>query len=153
VGEGSGDGSGSVGEGKGDGIGSVGDGSGSGGDGRGDGIGSGGEGSADGSGSVGDGLIEGSGGTSDKEAGDALALRAEAVAANVSHATRQPARITIRDTPSVNLVSLSKEQRRLRGHYWFTNVKRTAALARVGVKLDPDDQAEFDWLAAQIQVR
>jgi tetratricopeptide (TPR) repeat protein len=29
----------------------------------------------------------------------------------------------------------------------------TAALARVGVKLDPDDQAEFDWLAAQIQVR
>ena len=82
------------------------------------------EGSGDGSGSVGDGLIEGSGGTSDKDAGDALTLRADAVAANVSHATRQLATITTRDTPSVNLVSLSKEQRRLRGHYWFTNLKK-----------------------------
>jgi hypothetical protein len=124
VGEGRGDGSGSVGDGRGDGIGSVGDGSGSVGEGRGNGVGSGGEGSGDGSGSVGDGLIEGSGGTSDKEAGDALTLRADVVAANVSHATRQLARITIRDTPSANLVSLSKEQRGSRRHYWFTNLKK-----------------------------
>jgi hypothetical protein len=141
VGEGRGDGSGSVGEGRGDGIGSVGDGSGDGGgsvgEGRGDGIGSVGEGSGDGSGSVGDGLIEGSGGTSDKEAGDALTLRADAVAANVSHATRQLATITIRDTPSVNLVSLSKEQRRLRGHYWFTNLKKSMVTTGAGGSSPP----------------
>jgi hypothetical protein len=75
------------------------------GEGRGDGIGSGAEGSGDGSGSVGDGAMEGSG-TSDKEAGAAFALSADTAAPNVSPATRQLARITIRDTPGANLVLL-----------------------------------------------
>ena len=115
-GAGGGDGIGSGGAGTGDGIGS-GDGSGSGGEGRADGIGSGGEGSGDGSGSVVDGANEGSG-------GDALTLGADVVAPNVSHAARQLATITIRRTPSTNLVFLSKEQRRLCGQYWFANLKK-----------------------------
>jgi hypothetical protein len=111
--EGRGDGGGSVGEG-------IGDGSGSEGEGIIDGRGSEGEGTIDGSGTEGDGI----GGTAIEEAGDGLTLRAAVVAASVSNATRQLAGITMRDTPSANLVSLPKEQRRSRGHYLFTNLKK-----------------------------
>jgi hypothetical protein len=121
--EGRGDGIGSEGEGSGDGSGregeGIGDGSGSEGEGIIDGRGSEGEGTIDGSGTEGDGI----GGTANEEAGDGLTLRAAVVAASVSNATRQLAGITIRDTPSANLVSL-KEQRRSRGHYLFTNLKK-----------------------------
>ena len=124
VGEGrGGDGIGSVGEGRGgDGIGSVGEG-------RGDGSGSEGDGISDGSGSEGEGTIDGSGGSADEEAGDGVTFRADVVAASVSNATRQLARITMRDTPSANLVSLSKEQRSSRVHYRFTNLKSTKTAA------------------------
>ena len=134
MGEGTGDGRGSGGEGKGDGIGSGGDGS-----------GSGGEGSGDGSGSVGDGAIEGRGGTSDIEADDALTLRADVAPPSVSHATRL-ARITIRDTPSGNLVSLTKQQRRLRGHYWFTNDWRSLDLSTKAGQLRPRYPRDIDAL-------